>query len=116
MSVTFYPADTSAPIIRPADGPRATFSNVNTLDVLSLAGVKAECWGMLEPAQLPAVIQALELAMGDQRVRASAARETEEGSRLWVCGSSDEQVMRRILELHMVLSYAVGRGLGVSWA
>lgn len=118
--------------------PEANFANASARGVLALMGQDAsDLWGLLEPAEIPAVMQRLMVALNRDDAREGLVSEGSDGRafdkarmvtdpdtglstisrgcRVLDGGNTDEQTLRRLGAVRDLLSYAHEHGHTVSW-
>jgi len=104
------------------DAPEANFSNTNARGLLGLLGIDPEndngLCGEIPHDQIANVRREITRARNSNRSQAvmpaTVSREAN-GPLLIECGSTDEQVLRRLEQLDMVLEHAQRNGNAVHW-
>lgn len=97
--------------------PSANFANVNARNLLSILGLEDDgyLYGSLEPSEAPAVFQRALKARNMEQLREPARIAAETHGQVMECGSSDEQVIRRLDTMLEILKFAIKHQEVLSW-
>ena len=107
---------------RVSDAPELNLGNGNAVALLGMLALPTTEWGDVEASVVPMVRKTLADALNLRRVRAPLDSEaTDVGGpgtgqcRVVSFGNTDDQTMRRLMDLDGVLAWAEENQSGVSW-